>query len=473
MAKTFKGRVVVPGTVTAKALVSHGGFNTLASYQSALMFGDKDVKCGDQNNPDIYKKPMIGVALCLPQTIGSTTGGMVFYTAGALGKLPACMCFSKPIDSLAAAGAILSDVWTETHMPVVDSLGDEFLEYVKTGDGRMKCAIYGAGSLGTVLGAYMTKGGVPVELVNRNRAHVDALREKGAHITGTVDFSTPVTAITPEEMTAPYDVIFLMTKQLHNKEVVTFLKPLLAPDGVIVTFQNGIPEPGIAEIVGESHTIGCVVEWGATMDAPGECVLTSDPDSLSFHMGGMQGVSDAKLAEVRSLLEKMCPVAMEDNLLGARWSKLLINATFSGLGTVVGGVFGDVSEKKDARRVAVRCMKECIDVGHAAGATFAPVQGKDLTKLFYYKNGFKRAIAELLVPIAMKKHRAIEPSMLQDLKKGKPCEIDAINGVVCEWGRKCGVPTPINDRIVEIVKKEQAGELPLEEKNIRFFDDLL
>lgn len=337
----------------------------------------------------------------------------------------------------------------------------------------MKCAIYGAGSLGTVLGAYMTKGGIPVELVNRNRAHVDALREKGAHITGTVDFSTPVTAITPEEMTAPYDVIFLMTKQLHNKEVVTFLKPLLAPDGVIVTFQNGIPEPGIAEIVGESHTIGCVVEWGATMDAPGECVLTSDPDSLSFHMGGMQGVSDAKLAEVRSLLEKMCPVAMEDNLLGARWSKLLINATFSGLGTVVGGVFGDVSEKKDARRVAVRCMKECIDVGHAAGATFAPVQGKDLTKLFYYKNCFKRAIAELLVPIAMKKHRAIEPSMLQDLKKGKPCEIDAINGVVCEWGRKCGVPTPINDRIVEIVKKEQAGELPLEEKNIRFFDDLL
>ena len=97
----------------------------------------------------------------------------------------------------------------------------------------------------------------------------------------------------------------------------------------------------------------------------------------------------------------------------------------------------------------------------------------NITKLFYYKNGFKRAIAELILPVAMKKHRAIEPSMLQDLKKGKPCEIDAINGVVCEWGRKCGVPTPINDRIVEIVKKEQAGELPLEEKNIRFFDDLL
>ena len=133
MAKTFQGRVVVPGSATAPALVSHGGFNTLASYQSALMFGDKEVKCGDQNNADLYKKSMVNVALCLPQTIGSTTGGMIFYTAGALGKLPAAMCFSNPIDSLAASGVILADVWTETSMPVVDSLGQEFLDYVKDG----------------------------------------------------------------------------------------------------------------------------------------------------------------------------------------------------------------------------------------------------------------------------------------------------------------------------------------------------
>ena len=131
--KTFHGRVVVPGSVSAPALVTHQGFNTLASFQKALMFGDKSARCSDKNNPDLFNKAMAGKALCLPQTIGSTTGGMVFYTAGALGKLPACMCFSKPIDSLAAAGAILSDVWTETHMPVIDSLGDEFLEYVKTG----------------------------------------------------------------------------------------------------------------------------------------------------------------------------------------------------------------------------------------------------------------------------------------------------------------------------------------------------
>ncbi len=135
--KTFKGRPVVPGTAEAIALVSHGGFNTLASFQNALQFDkeeDKTAKCGDQNNPDIYKQPMGGSALCLPQTIGSTTGGMVLYCAKVLGKCPACMLFSEHIDSLAAAGAILGAVWTDTPMPTVDCLGEEFLNTVKTGD---------------------------------------------------------------------------------------------------------------------------------------------------------------------------------------------------------------------------------------------------------------------------------------------------------------------------------------------------
>jgi len=134
MPKTFKGRPVVPGNITANALVSHNGFNTLASFQKALMFKDKDAKCSDQNNPDIYEKPMHGAALCLPQTIGSTTGGMVIYCAAALGQQPACMLFSRPIDSLAAAGAILADVWTDVSMPVVDGLGEEFLAAVQTGE---------------------------------------------------------------------------------------------------------------------------------------------------------------------------------------------------------------------------------------------------------------------------------------------------------------------------------------------------
>mgnify|MGYP004702916435 CR=1 FL=1 len=132
--KEFKGRIITPGKVQAEALVSHNGLNTLASFQKALQFGDKTATCGDQNNPDLYGKKMAGKALCLPQTIGSTTGGLVLYGATAMKRQPACMLFSGPIDSLAAAGAILASVWLEdVVMPVIDNLGDDFLAYVKDG----------------------------------------------------------------------------------------------------------------------------------------------------------------------------------------------------------------------------------------------------------------------------------------------------------------------------------------------------
>ena len=134
MMKTFQGRVITPGQVTAEAVVTKQGFNTLASFQMALQFGDKEVKCGDQNNSELHGKSLLGKALCLPQTIGSTTGGLVLYCACAMEKNPACMLFSNHIDSLAAAGAILADVWVEgVSMPVIDSLGEEFLNYVKDG----------------------------------------------------------------------------------------------------------------------------------------------------------------------------------------------------------------------------------------------------------------------------------------------------------------------------------------------------
>ena len=120
--------------MTAEAVVTTEGFNTLASLQMALQFGDKDVKCGDQSNKELYGKPLISKALCLPQTIGSTTGGLVLYCACSMGKNPACMLFANHIDSLAAAGAVLADVWVDSvTMPVIDSLGDEFLNYVKDG----------------------------------------------------------------------------------------------------------------------------------------------------------------------------------------------------------------------------------------------------------------------------------------------------------------------------------------------------
>ena len=151
----------------------------------------------------------------------------------------------------------------------------------------MRIAIYGAGSLGTILGAYISKAGVEIELINRNKAHIEALQTKGAHITGTVEFTQPVVAYTPDNMNGEYDVIFLMTKQQHNAEVVTMLKDYLAADGALATFQHGLPELQIAEILGEERVLGCTVAWGATLQGPGVCELTSAPDALSFSLGSI------------------------------------------------------------------------------------------------------------------------------------------------------------------------------------------
>jgi predicted aconitase with swiveling domain len=122
MRKTFKGRPILSGVCQGEALVSHGGFNTLASYQTALVLRTKKASCSDQNNVDLYK------------TIGSTTGGLVLMTACSLGSQPTAMLFSNPIDSLAAAGVILADIWLEKRIIVVDELGPDFLKAVQTGE---------------------------------------------------------------------------------------------------------------------------------------------------------------------------------------------------------------------------------------------------------------------------------------------------------------------------------------------------
>ncbi|MGN0545556.1 MAG: ketopantoate reductase family protein [Acutalibacteraceae bacterium] len=337
----------------------------------------------------------------------------------------------------------------------------------------MKTAIYGAGSLGTVLGAYLSKAGVDVDLITRNREHVDALNKGGARIIGTVDMTVPVHALTPDEMTEKYELIILLTKQLDNVNVLKALQKNMTDDCIVCTLQNGLPELSVSEVVGEDRTMGCTVAWGATLHGRGVSELTSEPDSMSFGLGRMNGQKDDKLMQVKDLLEKMCPVDIEDNFMGVRWSKLLINAAFSGMSAVAGGTFGDVSQRKDSRICCQNIIKECIDVAAAAGIKIEPIQGKDVVKLLDYNgNGLKKRISFALIPICIKKHRLLKASMLQDLEKGKKCEVDAINGVVCAYGRKYGVLTPYNDKVCEIIHGIEDGKYTYSFDNIKLFAGL-
>ena len=333
----------------------------------------------------------------------------------------------------------------------------------------MKTAIYGAGSLGTILGAFINKAGEPIELINRNKAHVEALQTNGAQVVGTVQFNQSVKAYTPAEMSGKYDIIFLMTKQQNNKEVVSMLKEYLAEDGVLVTFQNGLPEMQIADILGEEHVLGCTVAWGATMLSPGVCELTSAPDALSFSLGSISEKRSRHFAKVKEMLEMMGTVDVEENFIGTRWSKLLINASFSGMSAVLGCTFGEAAAPKESRRIVQALIKECIDVCATGGITIEPVQGKDIVKLLDYKGAVKRAISFLIIPIAIRKHAKLKASMLQDIEKGKLTEVDAINGAVSDYGRKVGCPTPMNDRVVEIIHNIEQGKMKPGFENLKYF----
>lgn len=334
----------------------------------------------------------------------------------------------------------------------------------------MRVAIYGAGSLGTILGAFISKAGVPVELINRNKAHIEALKTKGAQVVGTMQFCQPVIAYTPDEMSGQYDILFLMTKQQHNAEVVQMLKNYLAADGVLVTFQNGLPEMQIAEVLGEERVLGSTVAWGATLQSPGVCELTSEPDALSFSLGAISDKRSKHFAKVKELLELMGTVDVEENFLGTRWSKLLINASFSGMSAVLGCTFGEAAGPKESRKVVQAIIKECIDVCQKGGIRIEPVQGKNIVKLLNYTHPLKKAFSFFIIPIAIRKHAKLKASMLQDLEKGKLTEVDAINGAVSEYGRKVGFPTPVNDKVVEIIHKIEKGELKPGFENLKLFN---
>ncbi len=338
----------------------------------------------------------------------------------------------------------------------------------------MEYAIYGAGSLGIVLAAYLAKNGERFDVVDRNPRSVKALNENGAIVRGKADFCQKVNAVLDTDTTKKYDIVFLLTKQLGNRETVLKISKFLSEDGVICTLQNGLPEQEIAEIIGADRTFGAAVGWGATRLDAGVSELTSEPEkeSLSFGLGSYGNGDKAKLDEIARILGVMGHVDIEDNFIGARWVKLLINSAFSGMSAVCGDTFGAVAENKESRKVVQRVIKECIDVANAAGIKIEPIQGKDVVKLLDYKGALKKKISFMIIPLAIKKHRLLKASMLQDIEKGVPCEIDSINGIVCGFGKKYGVATPFNDKVVDIIHSIEKGEDKPSFDNIAQFADL-
>jgi len=343
---------------------------------------------------------------------------------------------------------------------------------------KITIAIYGAGSMGTVLAAFLFRAGYKVDLISRDREHIEALKTRGAKVTGETSLSTTRfdgeydrgCAMLPAEVFESgktYDIVILLTKQGENAASAEMLGRLLGRNGLLCTMQNGIPEPALQAVLGKDKVLGCICIWGATKTAPGVARLTSKVDSMKFCLEGTEDISPIVLYGVKSIFDNVCPTTIEGNFIGARWSKLLINAAFSGTSAVTGFSFGEIARNRQARNVALNVVKECIDVCRAAGIKIEPVNGKFSANFLYFKNPVKKLLLSLVVPIAIRKHRAIKSGMLTDLNRGTPCEIEAINGEVCRAGRKHGVPTPYNDWIVETVHSIERGELIYGPRNLK------
>lgn len=342
-----------------------------------------------------------------------------------------------------------------------------------------RIAVYGAGAMGTVLGALLTKGGLHnVELITRNQAHIHGLKTQGATIVCEADeteLTIPVKAVLPSEMQGKYDVIFLMTKQRHNAEILTDLLPFMHENTVVCTTQNGLPEQSVAQIIGTERTYGAATSFGATFIGGGKVALTSKMDAMSMEVGGYQNDNRQAglLTEILNHVTKATGSAnfatATDNLLGARWAKMTINAAFSGLSVVTGLTFGEVAKKRKTRKLALCILRECMDVANASGVKLAKMQGHDMEKLLGGRSAFKRFIAYMVLPFAMKKHKKLVSGMLKDVQNGRRCEIDFVNGAVVNAGQSVGVETPYNQQIVQLVHDIENGLCEITDKNADFF----
>jgi 2-dehydropantoate 2-reductase len=321
----------------------------------------------------------------------------------------------------------------------------------------MRTAILGAGALGIIIGARMTKNGQQVDLIDSFKENVDALNNNGATVTGYLEMHQPVKALTPEEITGTYDLILLLTKQTANEAALPKLLPHLHADSVVCTLQNGVPEESVAAYVGKERTIGGAVGFGATWLKPGVSELTSTMEAVekfAFEIGEIDGVIRPRLEKVKEVLSAAGGTTILTNLMGIRYTKLLMNSTFSGMSAALNGTFSDVLANPQAMVCVAHIADEVIKVCHGLGYRMVEMQGSDFE--------FLELNNKAEIPSKMDFYKKVwgrhnnKASMLQDLEKGKKTEIDYINGVVCRGGRKCGIPTPFNDKVVELVKEAEA-----------------
>ena len=326
----------------------------------------------------------------------------------------------------------------------------------------MRAALMGVGSLGTIMGALIAKNGGDITLIDANKAHVEALNEKGATVIGKMQLQgIPVKAITPEQMEGIYDIVILLAKQTFNAVALQQLLPHLDANSVVCTLQNGIPEESVAAVIGKERTVGGAVGWGATYREPGVSELTSDISAMRYEIGEIDGKKTERIEQISKILNLTGNCVVVDNLMGIRWSKVIQNATLSGMSAALGATYAQILDDEKATTCAAYVGDEIVKIVRKLDIKLEDlVPGWSYYSLaFEDQEGLEKANTWLRE--YFKPHRPLKASMLQDMEKGIKCEIDYIVGICSNWGRKLGVATPTCDTIVAIVKDFESGKIPM------------
>lgn len=334
-----------------------------------------------------------------------------------------------------------------------------------------RIALMGAGSLGTTLGAFLSKAGHDITLVDAYKDHVDALNATGAHIIGTIDEVIPVKACLSDEMEGEFDLFIYMAKQTYNDVAVPQMLAHSHDKTIIVACQNGLPEPALAKYMPADRIMGAPIGWGGIFQGPGCTFLTAAPDKMFCSLGTYTGEHTPELDEVAAIMQDGNGVAISDNLMGLRWCKLTLNACFSSLSTVTGLTFGEIIDRPELMKIICYLGRECVLVCKASGVKMEPFHFGDMAYEFDVLYDFKGDDAPVQAAIdaaegylrpAGNKTLA---SMLQDIQHGRKTEVDAIPGAVVEAARQAGIQVPVMEQIYQMIKRIENGEMTYKVEN--------
>jgi 2-dehydropantoate 2-reductase len=230
-------------------------------------------------------------------------------------------------------------------------------------------------------------------------------------------------------------------KSWDTRDMTARVAPLLAPDGRVICLQNGLGNLETAtEMAGRSRVLGGRVIFGAEVPEPGRVRVTVIADPVL--VGAPDGNDAALDAEARRWAERFSaagiPSRYTDRLIPELWAKVLYNAALNPLGALLGVPYGRLADDPDTRAIMDEVIDEAFAVARACGVTLAWATAMEYRQVFYGR----------LVP-STADHRS---SMLQDLERARPTEIEAINGYVVRQGASHGVPVPVNATLARLVR---------------------